>query len=63
MLLYCKNTALPILRTLCEVRDVQSVTERSWACCIPAVPADLVFRLIKDVLVNGAFGITFSTVK
>lgn len=48
---------------LCEVKDAQSTTEHSWACFIPAIPANLKFGLIKDVLVNGAFGVTFSMVK
>lgn len=28
----------------------------------PAIPANLKFRLIKDILVNGAVGVTFSMV-
>lgn len=52
-----------LLRTLCKVKDVYSMIEHSWACFIPSIPANLKFRLIKDVLVSGAFGVTFSVVK
>lgn len=37
--------------------------EHSWACFIPTIPANLKFALIKDVLVNEAFRVTFSMVK
>lgn len=39
------------------------MTEHSWACFIPAISANLKFGLIDDILVNGAFGVTFSMVK
>lgn len=32
------------------------------ACFIPDIPANLKFGLIKDILVNGDFGISFSMV-
>lgn len=51
-----------VLRTLCKVEDIQSMIECSLACFIPAIPANLKFRLIKDILVSGAFGVTFSMV-
>lgn len=52
-----------LLRSLCKVKDVYSVIEHSWACFIPTIPANLKFALIKDVLVNEAFRVTFSMVK
>lgn len=51
-----------LLRTLSNVKDVQSMTEQSLACFIPDIPANLKFRLIKDILVKGDFGVTFSMV-
>lgn len=51
-----------LLRTLSNVKDVQSRTEHSLACFIPDTPADLKFEPIKDILVNGDFGVTFSMV-
>lgn len=37
-------------------------TEHSLACLIPDRPANLKFRLIKDILVKRDFGVTFSMV-
>lgn len=51
-----------LLRTLSNIRDVQYMTEHSLACLVPDIPANLKFRLIKDILVNGYFGATFSMV-
>lgn len=42
-----------LLRTLSNVKDVQYKTQHSLACFIPDTPANLKFRLIKDILVNG----------
>lgn len=51
-----------LLRTLSNVKDVQYMTPHSLACFIPDIPANLKFRLIKDILVNRDFGVTFSMV-
>lgn len=48
-----------LLRTLSNVKDVQYMTEHSLACFIPDIPANLKFWLIKDILVNGDFEVTF----
>lgn len=51
-----------LLRTLGNVKNVQYMTQYSLACFIPDIPADLKFGLIKDILVNGDCGVTFSMV-